>query len=88
MNDAVFYIALVWMMGLLLTTLVMVIRATSMMSRILALDAVTLVLTALLVLYSTTTKSSYYVDAAIALGLLSFISTMAAARYYSEGRIF
>lgn len=88
MNDAIFYIALIWMVGLLLTTLVLVLRAETMMTRILALDAVTLILIALLILYSTTTDSSYYLDAAIALAVLSFLSTLAAARYFSEGRIF
>lgn len=87
MHDIVFYIALVWMLGLLLATLVLVIRGDSTMTRILALDALTLVLTALLILYSTTTDSSYYLDAALLLALLSFMSTMAAARYYSEGRL-
>ncbi|HYH13437.1 MAG TPA: monovalent cation/H+ antiporter complex subunit F [Thermomicrobiales bacterium] len=88
MNGVIFYIALIWMMGLLLTTVVMVIRANSTMTRILALDALTLVLTAFLILYSTTTESSYYLDAALLLALLSFLSTLAAARYFSEGRIF
>ena len=87
MTDIVFYIALVWMLGLLLTTLAVVIRGDSTMTRILALDALTLVLTALLILYSTTTDSSYYLDAALLLALLSFMSTMAVARYYSEGRL-
>lgn len=87
MNEIVFYIALVWMLGLLLAALVVVIRGDSTMTRILALDALTLVLTALLILYSTTTGSSYYLDAALLLALLSFMSTMAVARYYSEGRL-
>jgi len=87
-NGVIFYVALFWMMGLLLTTIVMVIRASSTMTRILALDALTLVLTAFLILYSTTTDSSYYLDAALLLALLSFLSTLAAARYFSEGRIF
>lgn len=87
MNEIVFYIALVWMLGLLLAALVVVIRGDSTMTRILALDALTLVLTALLILYSTTTESSYYLDAALLLALLSFMSTMAVARYYSEGRL-
>lgn len=88
MNGVIFYVALFWMMGLLLTTIVMVIRASSTMTRILALDVLTLVLTAFLILYSTTTDSSYYLDAALLLALLSFLSTLAAARYFSEGRIF
>ena len=88
MSEIIFYVATVWMTILLLTALVMVIRARTAMTRILALDALSLVLVALLILYSTTTETSYYLDAAIMLALLSFLSTLAASRYYSEGRIF
>lgn len=88
MSDIIFYIAMIWMIGLLIVSILMVIRSPSAMTRILALDTLALVLIALLVLYTTTTESSYYLDAAILLALLSFIATLAAARYYSEGRIF
>lgn len=88
MSDVIFYAAMVWMTMLLLTAVVMVIRAKTAVVRILALDALSLVVTALLVLYSTTTETSFYLDAAVVLALLSFLSTMAAARYYSEGIIF
>lgn len=88
MGDVVFYVAMIWMTCLLLTAAVTVIRARTALARILALDALTLVLTALLILYSTTTETSYYLDAALLLALLSFLSTVAATRYYSEGRIF
>jgi multicomponent Na+:H+ antiporter subunit F len=88
MSDIIFYVGTIWMTILLITALTMVIRARTAMTRILALDALSLVLVALLVLYSTTTETSYYLDAAIMLALLSFLSTLAASRYYSEGRIF
>lgn len=84
MNDIIFYIALVWMLALLLATVMVVIRADGTLTRVLALDALTLILTALLILYSTTTGRSYYLDAAIMLALLSFMSTVAVSRYYSE----
>ncbi len=88
MSDVIFYVALIWMTTLLVTAAVTVIRAGDAMTRILALDVLTLVLTALLVLYSTTTETSYYLDAALLLALLSFLSSIAAARYYSVDRIF
>lgn len=88
MSDAIFYAAMIWMTCLLLTATATVIRADSALARILALDVLTLVLTALLVLYSTTTQTSYYLDAALLLALLSFLSTLAATRYYSVGRVF
>jgi multisubunit Na+/H+ antiporter MnhF subunit len=58
------------------------------MVRILAFDALTLVLVALLIMYSITTETSYYLDAALMLALLSFISTVVASRYYSERKVF
>ena len=88
MHDFVFYGAMIWMTGLLGVSIVLVIRVTSALVRILALDTVTLVLVALLILYSTTAESSFYLDAALILALLSFLSSVAAARYHSEGRIF
>ena len=88
MHDAVFNLAAIWMTGLLGVAVVFVIRARSAMVRILALDALTLILIALLILYADATRTPYYLDAALALALLSFIATVAAARYHSEGRLF
>jgi multisubunit Na+/H+ antiporter MnhF subunit len=84
----VFYLAMVWMTGLLGIAVVLVIRARSAMRRILALDVLTLILIALLILYADASQTSYYLDAALALALLSFVATLAAVRYHSEGRVF
>lgn len=88
MHDVVYYAAMIWMVGLLCLCIGLVISAKSMLVRVLGLDSATLVLVALLILYSTTTGTSFYLDAALMLALLSFLSTVAAARYHSEGRIF
>ena len=88
MHEITFYIAMIWMTALMLICIAMVIRTRSGMVRILAFDALTLVLVALLILYSVTTDSSYYLDAALMLSLVSFISTVVAARYYSERKVF
>ncbi len=88
MHVAVFYLAMVWMTGLLGIAVVMVIRARSAMRRILALDVLTLILIALLILYADASQTAYYLDAALALALLSFIATLAAVRYHSDGRLF
>lgn len=88
MHEFVFYGAMIWMTGLLCICVGFVLRSKSALVRIMALDTVTLVLVGLLVLYSTTTQTSFYLDAALMLALLSFVSTIVAARYLSEGRIF
>lgn len=88
MHEAVFYVAALWMTGLLVVTVVAVIRARSSLSRILALDMLILILVALLVLFSDANRVSYFLDAALVLALLSVVATIGAARYHSEGRLF
>jgi multicomponent Na+:H+ antiporter subunit F len=88
MHETVFELAAAWMTLLLGVSVVYVIRARSAMVRILALDTLTLILVALLILYADANRAPYYLDAALALALLSFIATVAAARYHSEGRLF
>jgi multicomponent Na+:H+ antiporter subunit F len=88
MHQAVFYAAAVWMTGLLGVSIVFVVRAGSPMVRILGIDVLTLILVAFLILYADAERTPYYLDAALALALLSFVSTLAAARYHSERRLF
>lgn len=88
MHEIVFYAAFVWMTVLLVTSAALVIRMRSTASRILALDMLTLILVALLVLYADAQRVSYYLDAALILSLLAFIATLALSRYHGERRIF
>lgn len=88
MSDIVFYIAMIWLIGLFCVCVVMVARAESGLVRILSLDVLSLVLVALLIVYSVTTHTSYYLDAALVLALISFVSIIAAARYHAERRLF
>lgn len=62
-------------------------RSRSNAIRLLAVDAITLVLVALLVLFSRSTNQPYYLDAALALALVSFVGTVAAARQLAAGRV-
>jgi multicomponent Na+:H+ antiporter subunit F len=57
-------------------------------TRILALDTLTLILVAFLALSADAADESYALDAALILALLSFVGTLAAARYYSRGSLF
>ena len=88
MHDLVYTLALGWMTVLLGACVFEVVRAKSELVRVLALDTLALVLVAVLVLYATTEDASYYLDAALVIALLSFIGTLAACRYHSEGKIF
>jgi multicomponent Na+:H+ antiporter subunit F len=88
LHEIVFYVAAAWMTVLLAVAVVAVIRVSETAGRILALDVLTLILVALLVLYGDANRSAYYLDAALILALLAFVGTLAAARYYGERRIF
>jgi multicomponent Na+:H+ antiporter subunit F len=88
MHETVFAVAAVWMTGLLAVSVLYVIRARSAMVRILALDTLTLILIALLILFADANRAPFFLDAALALALFSFVASLAAARYHSEGRLF
>jgi multicomponent Na+:H+ antiporter subunit F len=88
LHQIVFYLAFVWMTILLVVSAAAVIRLRSTAGRILALDTLTLILVALLVLYAAANRSSYYMDAALVLSLVGFMATLALARYHGERRIF
>ena len=88
MHELVFYFAFVWMTVLLVVSAVAVVRLRRAASRILALDMLTLILVALLVLYADYQRSPYYLDAALILALLAFLATLVLARYHGEGKVF
>lgn len=88
MHQLVFYLATIWIMILLGMSAIRIIWARSLADRILALDTLTLILIALLVLFAHAHRSAYYLDAALALALLAFIGTLATARYYGTGKLF
>jgi multicomponent Na+:H+ antiporter subunit F len=87
LHEIVFYLAFVWMTILLVTSAAAVIRPRSTASRILALDTLTLILVALLVLYAAANRSPYYMDAALVLSLLAFVGTLVLARYHGERKV-
>ena len=88
MHEIVFYLAFAWMTVLLVVSAAAVIRLRSTAGRILALDTLTLILVALLVLYADASRSSYYMDAAVVLSLVAFVATLVLARYHGERGIF
>ena len=84
MSDLVFYGGIVWTAVLLGVVVVRIARAQTTGERILALDLLTLILIGLLALAAGEDQSSYALDAALALALLSFVATLAASRYYED----
>jgi multicomponent Na+:H+ antiporter subunit F len=87
MHVVVFGAAAVWMTILLALLVAFAIRTRSTTVRILAIDALALVLVALLVFSSAANQQPYYLDAALAISLFSFIGTVVAARRLGNERI-
>jgi len=88
MHQAVFYVAALWLTGLVIACALRVLSAPSTASRILALDTLVLILIGLLVLWSDAEGVAYFLDAALVLSVLAFAATLAAARFHGDGRIF
>jgi multisubunit Na+/H+ antiporter MnhF subunit len=88
MSDTITTIALIWAIALLALSVLAVIRARGSFARILALDTAALMLIGVLLVMARRDDEPFYLDAALMLAALSFISTIAAARYRAEGRPF
>jgi multicomponent Na+:H+ antiporter subunit F len=87
MHPIVLAAATIWGIALLAACVWMAIRADALPERLLAFDVVTLVLIVTLAMLSARSGRGYYLDAALALALLSFVSTIAIARYIRERKV-
>jgi multicomponent Na+:H+ antiporter subunit F len=83
--EVVVDIAFAWATLLLLAGGLLLLRAPDTLHRVLALDVLVAIVIALLTILSYLRDVSYYIDAALALALLSFTATLVAARYVTRG---
>ncbi len=88
MQNLIYYAAAIWVVLLTAVVMVVLVRNRQIEMRILAFDTLGFLLVGLLALISLSVETSYYLDAALVLALLSFIGTLAAARYHGERRLF
>jgi multicomponent Na+:H+ antiporter subunit F len=84
MIDLVFGIAFAWALLLLVLGGVLLLRAADTLHRVLALDVLVTIVIVVLTTLSYVENVSYYVDAALALALLSFTGTLVAVRYVTR----
>lgn len=85
MATTVLVIALAWVVALLAAGAAVLVRARDALERIVALDLLTALAIALLALLSYLREVAYYLDAALAIALLSFVASVAAARHVRRG---
>ncbi len=79
--DIVVVVAFAWATVLLLAGGLLLLRASDSLHRLLALDVLGTIVIILLTTLSYLSGVSHYIDAALALALLSFSATLVAARY-------
>jgi multicomponent Na+:H+ antiporter subunit F len=83
--DAVAAVALAWATLLVLGGGVVLLRSHDTLHRVLALDVLVSIVVALLTILSYLRDVSYYLDAALAVALLSFVATLVAVRHLTRG---
>lgn len=72
--------ALMILIALVLTA-VRLVRGPSLADRVMALDLISMLLVAFLVLFAANTGNQAYLDAGLALALVAFLATVAFARF-------
>ncbi|RKH35592.1 monovalent cation/H+ antiporter complex subunit F [Corallococcus sicarius] len=88
MHETFFTLDILWMVGLLGALVLLASRQRSTADVLMAVDTLGLVICAVLALYGATRGEPGYLDAALVLALLSFVQTVAGARYVHHGRAF
>ena len=88
MPDIVAGVAFGWAALLLVAGGLVLLRSRDALQRVLALDVLVAIVIALLTALSYLRDVSYYIDAALALALLSFTATLVAAGHVVRGRRF
>lgn len=81
-------IALALHAGLLIVALWRLTRGENAPDRLLALELVSVLLLCITLIVAALTEQSLYVDVALGLAALSFIGTLALARYLADQRMF
>lgn len=88
MHIQVYYLVAVVLVALLVILSIIMIRDSGMPTRILAFDLLTYLLIGLLALVGLYQASSFYLDAALILAILSYVGTAAVSRYFGERKLF
>lgn len=86
MMDVATNIALVLLLAAMLMTVVRIVLGPTLADRILGLDTVTVLAIGIIGVFAIRTGLHLYVDIAVALGLVGFLSTAAFARYLLSRR--
>jgi multisubunit Na+/H+ antiporter MnhF subunit len=84
----VLYVALIIHMGLVAIALWRVWRGENVIDRVIGFDLTGILTLAILVLISLIRQNSVYIDVALGLAALGFISTIALAKYIADEQMY
>lgn len=87
-HDIVFHAGSIWLTLLAASCIAMIVRERTVLTRILLLDLLTSVIIGLLLLSAATQGVPYLLDVALGLAVLSFLGSLAAARFHGRGSLF
>jgi len=88
LHDAVLIVAIVGFAILFAVHVIEAARAKPMATKLVRMDAASVIVIALLLMRTLETGEPYYLDAALVLGLLSFVGTLVIARLVDRGGLF
>lgn len=81
-------ISLIVLVALLIPAAYRIVRGPRIADRMLGVDMITTMLLGSIVLLAVITDAALLIDVGLAVALLSFIGTLAIARFVAEGRVF
>ncbi|WP_440952461.1 cation:proton antiporter [Methanococcoides sp. FTZ1] len=88
MNSLLLDFSLTFMVIAIIPCIYRVIKGPTIPDRVIAVDAMTTVIVAMLGIYSYVQGSVFFMDVALVLAIISFVGTVTISRYLDEGAVF
>ncbi|SET06747.1 multisubunit sodium/proton antiporter, MrpF subunit [Methanococcoides vulcani] len=88
MNSLLLDISLTFMIIAIIPCIYRIIKGPTIPDRVIAVDAMTTVIVAVLGIYSYVQGSVFFMDVALVLAVISFIGTITISKYLDEGVVF
>lgn len=83
--DIAVFIVFVILAICVILAFIRVARGPSLPDRVVALDLITVLTVAFIAVYAAYSRTIIFIDAAIAISLIAFLSTLAFARFFEKG---
>lgn len=88
MNSLLLDFSLTFMVIAIIPCIYRVIKGPTIPDRVIAVDAMTTVIVAMLGIYSYVQGSVFFMDVALVLAIISFVGTITISKYLDEGVVF